>query len=47
VTLYRGLDNMRRVRIDQPADLSPDELGAPAASATTTTAATATQTPQN
>ena len=28
VTLYRGLDNIRRVRIDQPIDSTMDELAA-------------------
>ena len=37
VTVYRGHDNMRRVRIDLPPDLNPDEFAAPAE----TTAATA------
>lgn len=30
VTVYRGLDNMRRIRIDLPPDVNPDEFPAPA-----------------
>jgi pilus assembly protein CpaB len=42
ISLYRGLDNMRRIRIDLPPDMSPDELAALNATPATTPAPAST-----